>query len=155
MTQKQLVIVAMLGSALLLIGAWGFQHIGGLEPCNLCIKQRWPHGLAVLIGAVILWTGLYHLAPLGALTAMVGAGYGAYHSGVEKKWWAGPQTCSGGADRSDLSAEEILNQLLTSNVVMCDEIAWSFLNVSMAGWNMLFSLALVWVWLSISNRAEH
>ena len=42
------------GSVLLLLAAFGFQHIGGLAPCPLCIWQRWPHAVSIALGLLIL-----------------------------------------------------------------------------------------------------
>ena len=50
MQRNVLIGLASLGSLALLVGAFGFQHLGGLPPCKLCIWQRYPHALAVLIG---------------------------------------------------------------------------------------------------------
>ena len=49
---QALIVAAAGGSALLLAGAFAFQDIGGLAPCQLCLWQRWPHGAAVLVGVV-------------------------------------------------------------------------------------------------------
>ena len=153
MSLRVLTLLASLGSLGLLAGAFAFQYLGGLPPCQLCLTQRWPHAAAVLIGAVILWGSFYRLAPLGILAALTTAGYGIYHVGVEHKWWAGPSTCSGGQDRTDLSAEEILEQLLSTPVVRCDEVLWDLFGISMAGWNALISLSLAGLWIVISLRA--
>jgi disulfide bond formation protein DsbB len=69
------------------------------------------------------------------------AGLGVYHAGVEWKWWAGPQDCGGAL--SDLgSAGGLLKRLESIRVVRCDEVAWSFLGLSLAGYNVLISLLL-------------
>ena len=153
MSTRLLILLATLGSLALLAGAFAFQHLGGLQPCPLCLTQRWPHAAAVLVGAVILGTGAYRFAPLGAIAALTTAGYGAYHVGVEQKWWAGPGTCSGGTDRTGMSAEDILNDLLTAPIVRCDEIPWELAGISMAGWNALASLALVFLWAYASKQS--
>jgi disulfide bond formation protein DsbB len=41
---------------------------------------------------------------------------------------------------------ELLDQILATPVVLCDEIAWSWLGVSMAGWNAILSLGLAVLW---------
>ena len=143
---ERLTAGAASGSAVLLAGAFGFQYIVGLAPCSLCIWQRWPHVAAVVIGVLILWTGARWLAVLGAAEMFVGAGIGLYHVGIEQKWWEGPTTCTA-PSAGDVSAEELLAQILETPVVLCDEIAWSFLGISMAGWNAVFSLVLAALWL--------
>lgn len=145
MTQKNYILLATLGSAALLIGAWTFQYFG-YAPCKLCIWQRWPHGAAVVIGLIALWMPVAILLMLGALAAFLTGAVGVYHMGVEKKWWEGPDTCTSG-DISDLSASELMNQILTAPLVQCDVVAWDLLGLSMAGWNAVISFALVLVWI--------
>ncbi len=137
---------AAAGSALLLAAALAFQYIGGLAPCPLCIWQRWPHGIAVALGAMVVATGWRWPAALGALAMLTGAGIGAYHVGIEQGWWPGPDTCTA-PSAAEVSAGDLLAQILETPVVLCDEVAWSFLGVSMAGWNALASLALAVIWI--------
>jgi disulfide bond formation protein DsbB len=59
---------------------------------------------------------------------------------VEWGWWQGPQECSGALD--DLGSGGLLNKLQSITVVRCDEAAWRFLGLSLAGYNALISLAL-------------
>ncbi len=142
------VILAAGGSAALLLGAWGFQHIGGLAPCKMCIWQRYPHVAAVVIGALALVLPKLNPLPLiGALAAMITAGIGFFHAGVEQGWWEGPSTCTSG-DIGGLSAEELMNQIMAAPLVRCDEIPWEMFGLSMAGWNAAISAVLVLLWLA-------
>ena len=140
------------GSAALLLGAYAFQHLGGLPPCKLCIWQRYPHVLAIVIALVALRLPNRLLAALGALAALTTAGIGLFHVGVEQGWWEGPTSCSAGPV-GGLSADALLDQIMTAPLVRCDEIAWDMLGISMAGWNALFSLGLVALWLMAFRRA--
>ncbi|MDQ1848201.1 disulfide bond formation protein B [Gemmobacter fulvus] len=151
--QRFLVLIASGGSAALLLGALGFQYLGGLAPCPLCILQRWPHLAAVLIGALALWLGGRLLPLLGALAALTTAGIGLFHAGVELKWWEGLQSCSSGSI-AGLSAADLLDPSKDiAAVVRCDAIAWQMFGLSMAGWNMVISLGLTLIWLAAARRA--
>ena len=142
------VILAAGGSAALLLGAWGFQYLGGLAPCKMCIWQRYPHVAAVVIGASALMLPKLNPLPLiGALAAMITAGIGFFHAGVEQGWWEGPSTCTSG-DIGGLSAEELMNQIMAAPLVRCDEIPWEMFGLSMAGWNAAISAVLVLLWLA-------
>jgi disulfide bond formation protein DsbB len=136
---------AMAGSAALLGGALGFQYLGGLAPCPLCIWQRWPHALALGLGVLLLAWPRRWLAGLAALVVLAGAGIGVWHAGIEQDWWAGPATCTA-PEPGAVAPGELLDQILATPVVLCDEIAWSWLGISMAGWNAILSLALAWLW---------
>lgn len=153
MTAKRLAGLAAFGSLALLGGALAFQYFGGLHPCKMCIWQRWPHGLAIVSGALFLATGWRLALILGGLSAFATAAVGVFHAGVEQAWWEGPSTCTAG-DISGLSSEELLNQILEAPVVRCDEIAWALGGISMAGWNALLSLVLVMLWAGAFIRIK-
>jgi disulfide bond formation protein DsbB len=152
MTRKLLISLAALGSAGLLLGAFGFQYLADLPPCKMCIWQRWPHGSAALLGAAALALGTRVLAYLGGLTVLIGAGIAFFHAGVEKKWWDGPSTCTSSGTEG-LSAEELMAQILNAPIVRCDEVPWDMLGISMAGWNGILSLVLVGFWIAAARRA--
>ena len=154
MSFRTLVLLVTLGSAALLLGAFGFQHIGGLLPCKLCLWQRWPHAAAILIGAAILLGAPRALAWLGALATAATAGIGIYHAGVEWRWWPGPTSCSGGGtDLGGMSGSDLLSLDTPAGIIMCDEIVWQFLGLSMAGWNAIFALVLTALWIAAARRA--
>ena len=79
---------------------------------------------------------------------------GVYHSGVEWKWWPGPQDCSGPIN-SFGSAGDLLRQMQATSVVRCDEVQFRFLGLSLAGYNALICLALAAVsaWGLVRRRA--
>lgn len=149
MTRNLLIFLAAGGSAAILLGAFGFQYIGGLAPCELCLWQRWPHGAAILVGAAGLAVGGALLPLLGAAAALTTAGIGVYHTGVERKWWQGPQGCSAGdGGLSGLSGADLLSMDGPVNVVMCDEVVWEMFTLSMASWNAILSLGFALLWLA-------
>ena len=153
MTKMQLTLLATLGSAAMLLAAFGFQHLGGYAPCKLCLWQRWPHAAAILIGAILLLGGPRALIWLGALAAAATAGIGSYHAGVEWKFWAGPTSCSGGGlDMGAMSGADLLSTDAPSGLVMCDEVVWSLLGLSMAGWNAVISVVLVLIWIVAARK---
>lgn len=147
MNGKQLSLIAGAGSALLLLTALGFQAVG-YAPCELCILQRWPHLAAVIIAGLIWLTGRVRpMAILGLLAAGIAMGLGVYHAGVELSMWAGPSHCSGGVGEiANMSTQDLMAKLQDAPVVRCDEIAWSFLGISMAGWNAICSACLTMFW---------
>lgn len=145
---KKLAGIAAFGSLMMMLGAWGFQYIGGLAPCELCLWQRWPHEIAIVLGAVVFFWPKRWLALSGGLVVLVGAGIAVYHAGVELKYWAGPDTCTG---LPSLTGPLTVDDLFARPVVHCDDIAWSFLGISMAGWNAITSLGLAALWFLSFN----
>ena len=148
---RLLIILASAGSAALLLGAFGFQYIGEMAPCKLCIWQRYPHGAAVVIGAVALAFPLLILPYLGALATLATAGVGAYHTGVERGWWEGPSTCTSGPI-GNLSADELMQQIMSAPLVRCDDVPWEMLGLSMASWNAVASFVLALLWIAAANH---
>lgn len=153
LSSRTLILLATLGSAAMLGGAFAFQFIGGLAPCPLCLYQRWPHAAAVVIGLVALATGWRGLAWLGALAALTTAGIGVFHFGVEQLWWEGLATCSTGSIEG-ISTADLLNPAAdVAPPARCDEIAWSLMGISMAGWNVILSLAFAGLWVKAARSA--
>jgi disulfide bond formation protein DsbB len=137
-------------SATTLAGAWYFQLVVGLPPCPLCLEERIPYHiiipLALLLAIAALVRAPAKLLMVGfavvAIAALCNTVLGAYHAGVEWHWWAGPTDCTG--PLTDLRAGgSLINQLQSIHVVRCDEAAWRFLGISLAGYNALISLVLV------------
>jgi disulfide bond formation protein DsbB len=130
--------IAVVGSALL------SQYVGGLQPCELCLAERWPYYGAIVIAGLALTTdrrrALWGIGLL-ALIFLASAGLAAYHVGVEQHWIEGPTACTGGGSGAK-SAEELMKFLETQQPVRCDEIQWSLFGISLAGWNVVSSLGL-------------
>lgn len=153
LSSRMLILLATLGSVGLLGGAFAFQYIGGLAPCQLCLWQRWPHAAAILIGVLALGTGWRGLAWLGALAALATAGIGVFHVGVEQLWWEGLASCTAGSIEG-ISTADLLNPAAdVAAPVRCDEIPWAMLGISMAGWNVILSLVLAGIWVKAARTA--
>lgn len=144
MTRNRLILLAILGSAGLLGGAFVFQYLG-YPPCRMCLWQRWPHAAAIVIGLVALSVQGRLLPLLAALAALCTAAIGIFHTGVERDWWEGPASCTGtglgGLDASDLLSTA------GDRLVMCDKVSWELFTISMPSWNAIFSLILVAIWI--------
>lgn len=153
MTRNMLILLAAGSSAALLLGAFAFQYIGGMAPCQLCLWQRWPHAAAITIGALALLTNARFLPGMGAVAALATAGIGGFHVGVEQKWWEGLASCTA-SSLEGVSTADLLNpDVLVAAPIRCDAIAWQLMGVSMAGWNMVLSLVLAGIWLAAQRRA--
>jgi disulfide bond formation protein DsbB len=142
------IAIAVVGAATVL-GAWLFQYGLGFQPCPLCLEQRYAYYFAVPLAVMIALgdqAGSSRKVLLGGLIAIAAGmvwntGLGIYHSGVEWGWWAGPQECSGSL--GDLgSGGSLADKLKSIRVVRCDQAAWRFLGLSLAGYNALISVML-------------
>lgn len=136
--------------ALLLGGAYLSQYGFGLFPCEMCWWQRYAHFAAVALALVSTFAAPKRLwIALAAAAILIAGLIGAYHAGVEYKWWEGLTTCSSTAGGNSL--DDILNAPL----IRCDEPQWTLFGISLAGFNFLISTsaALVIFWL-LARRAK-
>ena len=144
-------LLALAVPSLLLLGAFGSQIIGGLDPCEMCIWQRWPHGFAIVLALAAM---VVHARPelsrkltYASLAMMAVSGaIGAFHVGVEQKWWEGITSCTAGGLTS-------LDAIMNAPLVRCDEVPWSWLGISLAGWNAIISLGSAALLFSLGRKA--
>jgi disulfide bond formation protein DsbB len=132
-----------------LTGAWYFQFVLGYQPCHLCLIQRIPYYIVIPFSLVlaiaartktprqVVAAGLIALL----IAALCSAGLGTYHAGIEWGFWEGPSDCTGPLINLN-SGGSLLDQLNATHVVPCDKAAWRFLGISLAGYNVVISLAL-------------
>lgn len=139
-------LLGFLGASLAMLAtAYGFEYLGGLKPCVLCLYQRVPYGLAAGIAL-----GGFFFAPhrktaiwLLLLLALVFFANGVlafYHVGVEQGWFVGTEACGGVVPSDSLAA--LRESLLNTSPARCNEIAWSLFGISMAGYNFMASIGL-------------
>jgi disulfide bond formation protein DsbB len=144
-------------SAVVLGAALLSEHWGGLAPCELCLLQRWPWGVAIVISFVATMVGsraaVSWVALLLAVVFAVGSALAFFHVGVERHWFAGPAACSGAATAAD-TVEALKAQILRQQPVRCDEVPWSFWGVSLAGWNLLASLIMTGCCVTAFRRSR-
>jgi disulfide bond formation protein DsbB len=139
-------LLILLASAALVGGALLFQYVGGLQPCELCLYQRWPYYIVIVLSALALAGGrrdvTVAVTGIAALAFVIGAGLAFYHVGVEQHWFAGPSACTG-VSAGGGGVDDFRARLMAQQPVRCDEPQWALLGVSLAGWNVLASVALV------------
>ena len=140
--ERAIPLLVAAASAGLLLGAYLSQHVGGLHPCPLCLVQRYPHFAVLELGflAAIAAGGRARagLLVLCVLALLVTCGYGVYHVGVEQGWFE--SACA--APVSGGSLEDIKAQIMDAPLTRCDEVPWSLIGVSLAGWNAIASAVM-------------
>jgi len=136
-------------AAATIAGAWFFQLVLDIQPCPMCLEQRYAYYFAIPFAALVAVAAgkgaprglvLAGLAIL-ALVVLGNAGFGAYHAGVAWGLWTGPTDCTGsGFDPG--KAGSLLDNLDKVKVIRCDEVQFRFLGISLAGYNVLISLLM-------------
>ena len=143
-----LALTVLVVAAAAILAALGFEHIGGYQPCALCLMQRTPYYAGVPLAAAAAVAAGFNAPRLlvtllfaaFALLMLYNAGLAAYHSGVEWGFWEGPAACAPSVEID--SAAEMLNRLQTETAPSCTEAVWRFLGLSFAGWNTIVSALL-------------
>jgi disulfide bond formation protein DsbB len=135
-------VFALLAPSILLGGAYFSQYGYGLQPCEMCYWQRWPHMAAIALALAGL---LLQAQPLGricvygaALAIAISGAIGVFHAGVEYNFWEGLTDCS---TLGGMEPGSILRTTLANSAVRCDEAQLRILGISLAGFNALFSFA--------------
>jgi disulfide bond formation protein DsbB len=145
-------ILAFLISAFMLCGAYAFEHIGGLAPCQMCYWQRHAHKLVMVVSLLAIAQSYFiknamlrHVLSrlflwLISAAFLVSFAYGFAHMGVEFGWWEGPKSCMV-TPGEIFSAGDLMESLKQKiDAPACSDVKWSFLGLSMAAWNALISL---------------
>jgi len=132
-------------------GAWYSQLVWGLQPCELCLLQRWPYYVGVPLAAIATVAAAGASGTRRGLTAfllwlvclvfLASLGLGIYHAGVEWGFWAGPGACTGQYVAPG-STDDFLKSLEAGPAVRCDQAAIRILGLSLAGWNAVVSLVI-------------
>ena len=145
-------LIALLLPLGLLGGALGSQYLGGLHPCEMCYWQRWPHEAAIVLAA-LAFTGPAEssrsrmLTLLAAAAIAISGAIGVYHAGVEAGVFEGFTTCTATGARS-------LEDIMTTPLIRCDQVQWSLLGISMAGWNAILSLGGAALIATLTRKAR-
>ena len=132
------------------------EHVFGLVPCSLCLTQRYPH---IFVSFASVWLIFFRrhnffMYPLNTIVMAFSITLAFYHVGVEQGIFQGPQSCSSSnlSLISDKSAEALLQDILNTSVVRCNDVTWYFMSLSMATWNLILSTGLFIGWTVSSLR---
>lgn len=141
---------SLFAATAIILLALGFEHIGGYDPCALCLQQRYAYyaGIPVLFIALLMISLEQHRAAmalffLAAIGFLLNAGLGTYHSGVEWELWKGPSTCDAQALKPlAATTKGVLGEIGSKTYASCTAAPWRFLGLSFAGWNVVVCVAL-------------
>jgi disulfide bond formation protein DsbB len=145
MSANRIAALAGAYSLAMILGALGFQYIGGVAPCEMCYWQRWPLDAAIFTGLggaglfaahILDRKAVLSLAWLSLALIAVSGVIGAYQAGVEWKFLPGPASCTG----TRFVFQGTADLAHVAPIVPCDEASWRLFGISLAGYNAAFSL---------------
>lgn len=153
-------LAVLFGMCAVILSALAFEHIGGYQPCKLCLQQRepWYVGIPVLIIACasLLFKGPACLTrgmlAIGGLIMLYSLALGVHHSGVEWGFWEGPGDCGAVEGGLATTTTDFLKQLEQTVPPSCTEAGLRVLGLSFAGWNAVVSLILAVLALFTATR---
>jgi disulfide bond formation protein DsbB len=148
-----LILLAVSAATLAIV--YASQYIGGLQPCQLCLYQRWPWWGALALSALASLPALSVnlrtlLVLIAGLAILAGAGLAFYHVGIEQHWWPGPASCGAAGQIPGSFAQ--LQRLMQHPAPNCDQPAWTLLGISMAGYNAILSV-VIGAWALVTAAA--
>ena len=137
-------------------GALFMQYVIGVQPCILCLYQRWPYVIVAALALLALAFGRIRplrvaLLALIGLTLLAGTGIGVFQVGVEHHWWEGTSGCS--VPPLEGTLEELRASLMAAPLARCDEVSWSLFGISLAGYTVVLTLVLAVFALLAARRA--
>ena len=154
-------ILILIVSLVSIISALIAEFIFNLQPCELCLKQRHPYYYMILISLLIFFIP-FSLKIFGYMLIQISSIYGLFyaiwHVGVENNLLSGPAGCSTGLDLSE-NIGSLKEQILSKQVISCNEIIWSFFGVSAASVNTLvllfiFIINAIYIYKNYGQKKE-
>lgn len=143
--------IAVIALTAALISQYGFD----MHPCHLCLWQRIPYAVVIMLAALgIIATkkmgakyGAFNIALCG-IAFLINSGIAFYHVGVEQKWWG--SSCAL-PDLSNMSPEQMMETIKNAPAVSCGDIQFELFGVSMAGYNVILC-SILGVYALIASR---
>jgi disulfide bond formation protein DsbB len=132
-TDRLLQVMGLVSLALIL-GALGLQYLGGVQPCEMCHWQRWPHIAAAILGlcgAALLKPQARGLAWIVVVLITASGLIGLYQTGMQIGWLPGPTACT--VDHPYVLGSNVVPE------VSCNRVTWSLLGLSLASYNAIIS----------------
>ena len=142
--EKNLILVVILFFvSLVLISAFVIEYGFGHQPCKLCLYERIPYFLSILLIIKILFIKKYERVTLLVLSLIFigSATLAFYHFGIEQGFVSESFVCETRNLSETLSKEQLLEQLKQNNI-SCKDLSFRILGVSLAAINTIFSLIL-------------
>ena len=140
---KKFLFSILVFTSLVLVSAFIIEHQLGHKPCKLCLYERIPYFLSMLLIIKILFIKKYERVTLLILLLIFISStiLAFYHFGIEEGFFNESLTCTTGDLSKTLSKEELLEQLKQSGT-SCKDVSFRILGLSLAAINTIFSLVL-------------
>ena len=142
-SKKLLIKFIFLVSIIALVSAFFIEYVLGHQPCNLCILERFPYFLAIIVILFNYKFSQFQKFSMLVLTIifLIGTILSIYHLGIEQGFIQESLVCDLQNSSNLLSKEEILQQLQEKNV-SCKDVTFKIFGLSLTTYNILISILI-------------
>jgi len=147
---KKILFTILIFISLVLVFAFIIEHKLNHQPCNLCIYERIPYFLSMLLIIQMFFIKKYEKITLLiiSLVFICGASLGFYHFGIEQGLFNESFVCKAQNLSEILSKEQLLEQLKQNNI-SCKDVSFKILGLSLAAINTILSLILSFIFIRL------
>ena len=140
---KIILKLVLVFSIFAILAAYFIQYVLGHQPCNLCLIERVPYILSIIIISICLFTQQFERITLIILSLVFFAAalLSFYHFGIEQGFIKESLVCNLNSPNNELSKEALLNQL-KEMPISCKDVTFKIYGLSLATFNVLISLIL-------------
>ena len=152
---KKILFSLLIFITLILISAFLIEYGLGYKPCKLCIYQRIPYFVAILLILTMLFATSYQKIALFILflTFLASASLAFYHFGIEQGFFNESLICKAENTDQALTKEKLL-KLLKSNPISCKDVSFKMFGLSLAAINTIFSIILSVIFIRLFINYE-
>ena len=138
-----------------LILAYFIEYILGHQPCNLCLLQRIPYGLSLILIILNFFLKKNEQFIILLLTLIFSFSFiiSFYHFGIEQGFFEESAVC-GFKNTYDITSKEELLKQLPEKTTSCKDVTFRIFGFSLTTFNMIFSLILVFILIKIFKNYE-
>ena len=147
--------IIFLFSFIALISAFFIEYILGHQPCNLCLIERIPYGLSIMIIMLIflIKKNQKFLVLLLIIIFIFSFTISFYHFGIEQSFFQESSVCGVSSLTESVTKEDLLNQL-SEKTISCRDVTFRIFGLSLTSINIVINLLFIITLLKIFNKYE-
>ena len=147
--------IIFLFSLIALISAFFIEHVLGHQPCNLCLIERIPYGLSIMIIIVIflIKKNQKFFVLLLIFTFIFSFAISFYHFGIEQGFFQESSVCGVKSLTESVTKEDLLNQL-SEKTISCKDVTFRIFGLSLTSINIVISILFIITLLKIFKKYE-
>ena len=147
--------IILLFSLIALISAFFIEYVLGHQPCNLCLIERIPYGLSIIIiiAIFLIKKNQKFFVLLLILTFTFSFAISFYHFGIEQGFFQESSVCGVKSLTESITKEDLLKQL-SEKTISCRDVTFKIFGLSLTSINIVFSLLFIITLLKIFNKYE-